>query len=67
MASKSVSVLERIARKIAYTSLLVIVALAIVTHITSGQTYSLATVILVVFIALGNIGYLHNRSKKLEN
>jgi predicted Na+-dependent transporter len=67
MASKSGSVLERIARKIAYTSLLVIVALAIVTHLTSGQTYSLATVILVVFIALGNIGYLYSRSKKLEN
>jgi predicted Na+-dependent transporter len=67
MASKAVSVLERIARKIAYTSLLVIVALAIVTHLTSGQTYSLATVILVVFIALGNIGYLYSRSKKLEN
>lgn len=56
--------LDRIDRKIIYLSLLIIVVLALLSHLTAGQIYSLATVLLIIFIALGNIGYLYTKSKK---
>jgi hypothetical protein len=37
--------------------------LAVITHSTAGQTYSLVTVLLIIFIALGNIGYLYTKSR----
>ncbi len=56
--------LERIDPRIIYVSLLVIVALAIATHLSTEKTSSLVTVFLIVIIALGNIGYLYRRFKK---
>jgi len=50
--------------RIIYISLLVIVALAIATHLSTEKTSSLVTVFLIVIIALGNIGYLYRRFKK---
>jgi hypothetical protein len=55
---------QQIDRKVIYGSLLVVVVLAILYHFTAGQIYSLATIVLIVFIVLGNIGYLYSRRKR---
>jgi hypothetical protein len=64
VGSNSVSALENIDSKIIYGSLLIIVVLALLAHLTAGQIYSLATILLIIFVALGNIGYLYSKSKK---
>lgn len=56
--------LERIDSRLIYASLLVIVVLALLTHLSTDKTQSLVTVFMIVIIALGNIGYLYGRFKK---
>lgn len=63
MNSKSISSLEHIDRRIIYASLVIIMALAILNHLTVGQMISLATMLLILFIVLGNIGYLYSRRR----
>jgi len=55
--------LSQIDRRIIYASLAIIMVLAVLGHLTTGETYSIATLLLIVFVALGNIGYLYSRSK----
>jgi len=55
---------QQIDRKVIYGSLLIVVVLAILYHLTAGQIYSLATIVLIVVIVLGNIGYLYARTKR---
>lgn len=54
-------------RRIIYLSLVIIVALAVLEHLTAGQTYSIAALFLIVIVALGNISYLHSRFRKSTN
>ena len=63
MNSKSIYSLEHIDRRIIYASLVIIMVLAILDHLTVGQMISLATILLIAFIALGNIGYLSSRRR----
>ncbi len=56
--------LETMDPRIIYASLLAITILAIVMHLTSEKTYSLLTVLLIVVVALGNIGYIARKLKK---
>jgi len=56
--------LEQIDPKILYASLLIIIALAMVIHLTSDKTHSIMSLFLIVVIALGNIGYLHRKFKR---
>jgi hypothetical protein len=56
--------LERIDPRILYASLLIIVASAIVTHLTLGRTLSILSMFVIVIVALGNIGYLYRKFKK---
>jgi hypothetical protein len=63
MVSRSdLKTLQHIDPRIIYTSLAIIIILALLNHLTRGETYSIATVLLIVFIALGNIGYLYSKS-----
>jgi len=56
--------LERIDPRIIYLSLLIIVGLAILMHLSTDKTSSLLVVFLIIIIALGNIGYI---ARKLRN
>jgi hypothetical protein len=51
-------------RRIIYLSLVIMVGVAVLEHLTTGETYSTAVLLLMVIIALGNIGDLHRRFKK---
>jgi uncharacterized membrane protein YccC len=51
-------------RRIIYLSLATIVGLAIVEHLTRTMTISIATLLVLMFIVIGNIGYLYRRFRK---
>lgn len=51
-------------RRVIYVSLIVIVALGVMEHLTAGQIYSIVALFLIVIVALGNIYYLYSRFKK---
>ncbi len=51
-------------RRIIYSSLIIVIVLALLTHQSANTTYSLATVLLIIFIVIGNIIYLHRKYKK---
>jgi len=56
--------LERIDPRIIYLSLLIIVGLAILMHLSTDKTSSLLVVFLIIIIALGNIGYVARKLRK---
>lgn len=58
---------QQIDRKIIYISLLIVVLLGILYHFTAGEISSAATIVLMVFIVLGNIGYVYSRMKRRSN
>lgn len=58
---------QQIDRKIIYISLLIVVFLGIFCHFTAGEIFSSATVVLMVFIVLGNVGYVYSRAKRRSN
>lgn len=56
--------LEQIDPRIIYASLLIIMALAILSNLTVERALSIASVFIIVIIALGNIGYVYRRFRK---
>jgi len=56
--------LESIDPRIIYLSLLIIMGLAVVMHLSTDKTSSLAGVFMIIIIALANIGYLARKFKK---
>ncbi len=53
-------------RQLIYLSLIVIVVLAILMQYGPTETYSLVAIFFIIVIALGNIVYIYNRSRKKE-
>ncbi len=51
-------------RRLIYLSLIVIVALAVLMQYGLQDTYSPVALLIIVVVAIGNIVYLYNRSRK---
>ncbi len=51
-------------RRLIYLSLIVIVALAVLMQYGLQDTYSLVALLIIVVVAIGNIVYIYNRSRK---
>lgn len=49
--------------KILYISLFLIIAFGLLANLTQGQIYSIVAVLLIILIAIANIGYLYQRFK----
>jgi len=49
--------------RIIYASLILIIALGIITNLSEGMINSVLSIYIIVLIALGNIGYLYTRLK----
>ena len=50
--------------RLIYLSLLVVIVLALLAHQSIQVTISTASLLMIVLIAIGNIVYLHSRSRK---
>jgi len=55
--------LRHIDPKILYISLFLIIAFGLLVNLTQGQIYSIVAVLLIILIAIANIGYLYQRFK----
>jgi lipoprotein signal peptidase len=62
MSSKSNSI-NQIDRRILYASMAIVVVLAVLMRLKMDEIYSLLAVLLIIFVALGNIGYFYTKSK----
>ena len=51
-------------RRIIYLSVAVVLALGVLAHFTTGQVISSASLLVIVLVVIGNIGYLYSRSRK---
>ena len=64
MRSIKLTFLENLDRKLIYTSLLIVVALAILDNWTLAGIQSLAVGLVILFIVLGNLGFAYSRRRK---